>query len=161
MIDIREVKDFFFRAMLRGWITNEAIMLPDPNNPGFKTIIIKEDDLQLVDSYCTVKGSNISAGHTIIRHRDVPVWIMQYGGWYAKRAIPLVKEALTYAYESQDFWGGRGRALTQGDLAYTNYPDRRQNEFALFSGYEYVRLPNGLAMGYQRYSGMRLPKNPF
>lgn len=162
VIGLDAVEEFFFKAMIRGWADNTETQII-PALPGYKAIEFRDGNLRLLDFYSKTTGSSKSAGTTIIFHKDVPVWIMQYSGAYEKEAIPFLKSILLDAYKNKQFFGGRGPAIHETEtLAYFNiYPE---NAFFYFKGKEKiiktiresnrsVKIEN---LGTHKYFGMSL-----
>jgi len=147
------LKEFFFKAMLAGW-AGEGKKSKIAELPGYKYVVFREDDLMLTDIYSVTSNSSKSSGLTTIFYNNNPVWVMHYWGWYYKKAILIVKEALTQAYSKGIFWGGRGlEALNGNSMDYRNWPD--ENSFDCFSGREFVRLEGDehSILGYHEYKG--------
>ena len=106
------------------------------------------------------QNSDISAGTKTIWVKDQPVWIMHYGGWYKKEAIPFLKSCLQRAYvEERRFYGGRGPYFVHDKkFAYVNKIER--NDFADFAGEERIfYYVSEQPLGYHWYRGMSLLKN--
>jgi len=152
---VKKTQEFFLKAMLQGWISG-AEETKVPHMPGYRTIPFRDGDLFLLDCYCVNPNSSKSAGTTTIWYRDIPVWIMQYGGFYRKSEISFLKHALRCAYESNVFIGGRGPIDYREDqLLYENSPNF--DEFEGFSGIETIyRLPELEELGHHKYWGMYL-----
>jgi len=155
MVDIAEVQAFFFRAMREGYAgSGQKTEVADM--PGYKEIRFSEGDFLLVDRYCVAPNLVKSAGTTTIWFDGVPVWVMNYGGYYEEEAISILKRALSTAYQREEFFGGRGQfVFTNGGLLYTNHP--RLNDFARFEGREEVFGTTGrTSLGFHDYWGMSL-----
>jgi hypothetical protein len=155
MIGLVEVQEFFFKAMVQGWaVGGQKIKIADM--PGYKAIPFRDGDFYLLDCYCVTPNSPKSAGATTIWFRDMPVWVMNYGGLYDKEAIPFLKRALLKAYEARHFFGGRGPfVFAEGSLIYFNQP--RVNMFDKFEGREEVfDFKAGFSLGWHEYWGMNL-----
>ncbi len=128
-----EVKSFFFKAMLEGWAVDRE-KTEIAGMPGYKAISFRDGDLYLLDCYCVAPDSPKSAGTTTIWFKNIPVWYMQYGGYYEKSEIPFLKTVLRIAYLSGWFVGGRGPCeCEEGSLLYLNRPC---GNFSAFSGRE-------------------------
>ena len=63
---------------------------------------------------------------------------MHYGGFYEKRAIPVLKAALRETYSKNEFVGGRGPQIF------------RDREHSLV----YHNEPNSLLWGFERFRGL-------
>lgn len=156
--DLRSVQNAFFEAMGAGWAQNvQKIKLPEL--PGSKGIPFVWGDFRVLDCYLVTPHSDRSAGITTIWHQDQPVWIMHYGGWYAKVAIPFLKSCLHRAYvDERRFYGGRGPAFVRDErFTYVNQIER--NDFGNFAGEERVFDLNEQCLGYHWYRGMSLTTN--
>lgn len=152
-MSIADIQQFFFEAMVEGWVADaeESKVL---GMPGYRIINFARDELVLTDLFCVTPGSSKSAGTTTIWHKEVPVWVMQYGGWYMEGVIPFLKHALLETYKAKRFVGGRGRSqYCEGQLLYVNRP--HVNDFSDFNGHEQVFM-NDKPMGVHHYRGMMM-----
>lgn len=157
---VEAVKTFFFEAMKSGWAM-PVTKTPIPGLPGSKSIPFKQGEFSLLDYYFVNPWSNSSYGTTVIWIAENPIWVMHYGGWYDKRAIPFLKRALMRNYSRNVFMGGRGPERLEGEdhtLQYLNRVDK--NDFAEFRGYEYIvsasdqsGVPAGQKLGEHHYFG--------
>lgn len=157
MVDLDQVQEFFFKAMLAGWVAGapEAEM---PKMPGYKSVSFRQEQFYLLDTYCINPDSRKSAGTTTIWYNDAPVWVMSYGGYYPKKVLLFVKEALRVAYVREEFFGGRGPLRYkewETPFLYKNAPSR--NIFSDFWGREVVYdQTTGRQIGHHAYQGMSL-----
>ena len=169
MHTVSELEAFFFRAMLAGYVASASKKTKKttiPELPGSKKIVHQEEDLKLVDFYFVSAKSYHSYGTTIIYDQGVPVWMMQYGGWYFQEAIPVLKQALRSAYGKSHFFGGRGPAkfsLKEFRATYRN-DIHRSSSFRKFSGNEEILMvPAGAILphryGSHQYFGGVMPWN--
>jgi len=154
-MNLSQIQSFFLRAMANGWI-GSGTFVDCADAPGYKAFSFHDGDLLLVDRYCSAPDSTASAGTTTIWHKDVPVWVMHYGGWYERSAIECLKLALRETYGSDQFVGGRGpRSFSVGSIAYANEP--RLDDFKKFDGREEIRdVSTGTLLGFHEYWGMSL-----
>ena len=154
-MDIAQIRSFFFKAMMEGWAMN-AQEIKTTDAPGYTSIPFREGDFYLLDRYCVSPNSSKSAGTTTIWFQDIPVWLMNYGGFYEKRTIACLKEALQRTYGVHQFVGGRGpRMHSKGSLVYVNQP--RLNDFAKFEGREEIfDIESGELFGFHEYWGISL-----
>jgi len=159
MPNLNEIREVFQRAMQSGWGTNpEKSTIVDL--PGSKMILYQEDWYRVVDCWFTNPFGDHSWGFIMIWERTGevwnPVWVMQFGGWYVERAIPVVKSALTDLLKNRQFYGGRGApAYTMNGMRYRNLV--RENHFHRFRGREEVTdIGTGELLGFHEYSGMVL-----
>lgn len=153
-----EIKEVFFEAMLAGYASNAPKKLTITELPGSKLILFEKGPWRVADVYYTRRGSNFSAGQTIISHDGRPVWVMSYQGCYERKVIPFLKKALLLSYEARLWNGGRGPdTFRDGDLQYTNQVSRGYDDFTDFRGSEEVRRmgrPGGDSVGLHDYMGM-------
>ncbi|MFH0831240.1 MAG: DUF5680 domain-containing protein [Parcubacteria group bacterium] len=160
MVSVKELEQFFFRAMRQGWAFGGKAE-PVPGLPGYKDFWHREPDrgLVLLDRYCVARnGCNTkTCGTTTIWHNDVPVWTMHYGGQCEDVAIPCLRAALQDAYEAELFFGGRGTdGFMYEKLAYENC-DRdgcsTLGTFENFEGEEHIYVSGGEEFGLLWYKG--------
>lgn len=154
-MSIAQIQSFFFKAMVGGWaVGGKKIKIADM--PGYKAIPFRDGDFYLLDRYCVTPNSPKSAGTTTIWFQDVPVWLMNYGGFYEESVIKFLKRALRKTYETHQFVGGRGPLVHVKDLlVYVNQP--RLNDFAKFEGREEVfNAESGASLGFHEYWGFSL-----
>ncbi len=154
-MDLAQIEAFFFRAMMAGWATDSDSSEIDCL-PGHKAILYSEGDLRLLDLYCVNPNSPKTTGTTTIWFKDVPVWVMHYGGFYKDSAIAILKNALRKTYKDGVFVGCRGPMIFQEDsLVYVNR--LHIGNFGKFEGREEVFRPkDGVSLGYHEYWGMSL-----
>ena len=160
-----EVRDIFFNAMHDGgWATEGPCseksksreMDPSELPPGHKGIEWKDGLWVVRDTWIQISGNPYSGGSTTINYDDIPVWLMQYRGWYAKEVIDFLQGALASNYRNGFFSAGRGPdSYSQGDLLYLNEIVR--NDFADFECKEKVlHMPTATLKGYHNCSGLLL-----
>lgn len=161
-----KAKDFFFEAMLAGWVSdNDVIQKPEttiPNMSGIHTYEYEKGNFRLVDSYYS-QGEK-SCGTTMIWYRGEPIWFMAYHGWYKPEAITTLKFALRDNYKEKVFEGGRGPGLFINSLLiYSNKQDPifpLDESFELFRGQEQIRrsVQEGppILLGTHSYAGQAL-----
>lgn len=157
--DIRSVEDAFFAAMAAGWAQQKIEKIKVSDFPGSKAIPFVHGDFKVLDCYLVTPESDMSTGWTTIWHLGQPVWIMYYGGKYAKIAIPFLKQCLRRAYmDERRFYGGRGPTFVRDDrFTYVNRIER--NDFGNFAGEEQVFDLSEQPLGYHWYRGMSLTEN--
>lgn len=167
ILDWNEVEQFFYRAMAEGWASGKKVSIgPD----GCKHTSLCDSSLGFVlwDRWTHTPGSVYSAGTTLISYQGVgdnvftpavPIWIMQYGGFYTPNAGAFVRKVLLDAYQHPQgvFLGCRGPAIaSNGALQYENSLNLR-GSFLIFNGHETVRnLHQEEITGRHSYSGMAL-----
>ena len=156
--DLRDIENAFFEAMASGYAQN-APKSGINHLPHSHIITCELGEYRVSDLYITTPHSDKSVGQTIIWHRNVPVWSMHYGGWYAKIAIPFLKECLDRAYvQERRFYGGRGPYFVRDDR-FTYVNQVRRESFADFEGEEQVFDLSEQTLGYHWYRGMSLLKH--
>ena len=97
----------FFQAMQEGYaLTREKGTIPEL--PGSKTIEFLHGDWRVLDTYIVSPQSPYSGGTTMMWYGEIPIWMMQYVGYYDDDAIPCLRAALRTNYEQSIFNGGRG-----------------------------------------------------
>lgn len=147
-----EVKQFFFKGMQHGYASG---VKPVKNKPfaGWNMHEYVNGDLILRDMWLSVPVTFNSCGITTIHWRGIPVWSMQYGGWYHDQAIKTLQSALWKAYEELQFIGGRGPRLFETN--HHRYINRvASNDFTSFSGIEEVKVrDSGKELGNHWYKG--------
>lgn len=103
----RHAQEIFFTAMRQGYASSsEKGTIPEI--PGSKTIEYRHDKWRVLDTYLVAPQSPYSGGTTIIYWGEIPIWMMQYVGYYDEEAIPCLKAALRATYDESIFNGGRG-----------------------------------------------------
>ncbi len=147
-MDTAQIQAFFFKAMMEGWISGGQ-EITNPNMPGYKTLLFRDEDFFLHDCYCVNPNSTKSVGATTIFFQNAPVWVMNYGGFYEDGVITFLKSALRETYRISKFVGGRGPLAHLGDsLIY---------EFNKFEGREEVLdKESRTLLGFHEYWGMSL-----
>ena len=103
----RHAMGIFFLAMQQGYAAKPE-RGTSPEIPGSKTIEYHHENWRVLDTYIVTPKSPYSGGTTIVYWNEIPMWMMQYLGWYADEAIPCLKAALRANYEQDIFNGGRG-----------------------------------------------------
>lgn len=158
-------REVFFRAMRDGYASGvEKGTITEV--PGSKTIRLLYQTWELLDLYVVTPTGEWSGGTTHIFYKGVPVWMMQYMGWYRKEAIPCLKAALSEAYSTFQFFGGRGPEKKYflhpetGEMwEYINretpIPRGNWRNFGhTFAGIETILAPDGSSAGFHTYQGM-------
>src|SRR3989344_758898 len=106
---------------------------------GWKGYEYREGDFKLVDMYMVDPDTKKSGGHTHIHYQGRTIWMMSYGGFYKKEAIPCLKSALMANYTKRIFNAGRGQdGHVVGGFRY-NIRDRGESSFERFAAHESVR----------------------
>lgn len=152
--DLQSIQNKFFDAMVQGWVCNtDAKKIEVPEFPGSKAIPYEHGPFRVLACYMT--NFNFSTGTTTIWFRGKPVWVMHYGGWYEKEAIPFLKRCLSRAYAERRFYGGRGPVFVRDDrFTYINRIER--NNLRDFAGEEKIFDLSEKCLGYHWYRGMSL-----
>ncbi len=159
---IQTAQTVFLEAMCLGYAMDGISGRPVENStiielPGSKAITTNLGDWKVVDFYFKNPGSEKSAGETMIWHKNVPVWMMIYGGSYPKIVIPFLKKCLGRAYLEQRFYGGRGPEFMEEEPF--TYVNRFHGTFTSFKGEERIYDKSGTRFGYHWYQGMSLLKS--
>lgn len=168
-VNLKTMKDCFFKAILCGYASFiDGNKLPDGVrevrseyslvNEKKETVFF--DKYVVIDNWITTPLSEFSAGITTIYYDQIPIWRMDYSGYYKKDAIKFLKEALAKNYNEGVFLGGRGpRIFKNQNLIYRNNP--RIPDFENFEGIErIVNEETGEEMGCHKYFGVSLlPQN--
>jgi hypothetical protein len=151
----RHAQGHFFEAMKSGYI-GESAGKRAGEFPGSNILEYSFNDWKVVDSYIVSPISTHSGGTTTIYYGEIPIWMMQYLGWYQKEAIPCLKTALRQSYVAGHYHGGRGPVthLHEGYL-YSNQV--RENDFWNRTvGQETIFSPQGIDVGQHIYQAMWL-----
>lgn len=132
---ITEILSFFFEAMSHGWVVSTTAT---PGSlPGYEKILYQRGLLKLSDEWYKTSGESRSMGSTHIYFGQTLLWAMTYEGYYQQEALPVVLSALLQAYETNQFYGGRGIPnTTHKGLLYVNKLEN--NTFLSASGEEEV-----------------------
>lgn len=150
------IEEIFFKAVRAGYIgtpTKTTI----PELPGSKVITFEDNEWLVKDVYFVNDLSGMSFGTTTIWHCGLPVWYMNYNGWYHKDAIPFLKEVLFMSYSAKVFEGGRGPKEVRHEERRMVYFNRLTvNEFRHFSGVEEIWDFDHELLGSHRYDGRLL-----
>lgn len=158
-LDLDVVKKIFLKAKACGW-SADAEKIESIEFPNSKIIPFFLGDFRMIDHYVVNPNSDMSAGTTTIWHKDRPVWVMNYGGYYKKEAIPFLKSCLQRAYvKERRFYGGRGPKFVK-DERFTYVNRIEKNDFIDFAGEEEIVDSNfnQRCFGYHWYRGMSLLK---
>ncbi len=151
-LDTNFLQSFFIKSMLDGFIAGKE---PKASlRSGYVCLEFSSGEFHYIDTWMgleTPKGS--THGEIIIFFRGIPVWYMQYCGYYPKQALPILKLGLTAAYGKNLFVGGRGIPYLEFEnFKYTNHVDFDHNTFSDFKGFEKVHLERR-SLGTHEYRG--------
>ncbi|MBU1015286.1 hypothetical protein KKI17_02515 [Patescibacteria group bacterium] len=148
-VDWQRAEEFFLEAAGACWPSGRVPKQPpSPLLLGAKVYLYPlegptEDGLRYADCFWVGTGDSlgVSFGFTLISKNDVPIWRMQYEGFYPEGVGDFVKKALREEYEvRQEFRAGRGPIrFIEGEFLYENLP--RRSKFLKFYTREKV-LPN-------------------
>jgi hypothetical protein len=143
----RQAKDFFFHSMRCGYTTSPRKgMLSEM--PGSKTIEVVHENFRTLDTYLVTPQDPFSGGTTCQWYGAIPVWMMQYMGYYDEDAIPCLKAALSFNYENDTFYGGRGPEFFVHE-GYTYINRVTENDFfGRASCEEQIFNPEGRSSGW-------------
>ncbi len=155
-IDAKELEQVWLDAMAAGWVSgSKSEILPRYPHTQLSRYMSPDSRFVVEDHWLSLPGVDASSGETHIYLDGVPVWVMQYYGWYDHLAIPVLKEALSINYlKNRIFFGGRGPNKYEcGNVYYFNYPNPGSS-FKEFAGREDVMdVSLGIKRGYHRYQG--------
>ena len=148
----QEILDIFGAAICAGY-ASEGSKTSIQELPGSKLITFADGPFKVVDFYFTNPNSIFSSGMTVIYYGRNPVWSMSYQGWYDKKDIPFLKEALLENYRNGVFVGGRGpeRFEAEDGRLYINQPQGKG--LKEFSGKEQIMGRTGEILGEHFYQG--------
>ncbi|MCK5021786.1 MAG: hypothetical protein KAR54_00875 [Candidatus Pacebacteria bacterium] len=153
----RDIKKVFWESAKSGYGSNKVEKIRIDELPGYKCILFKSGKFSVLDAYCVTPLSNKSLGTITIWLDNVPVWVMQYGGFYPKKVVPFLKLALQSTILNEKFIGGRGPSLFKHkdypNLSYVNNPE--VNDFTIFWGKEWI-TEDAQPLGYHYYNGIIL-----
>lgn len=153
--DIQEMERVYLDAMANGY-AQDAQKTTIAELPGSKVIRFVSGGYEVVDFYFTNPYSDISTGQIGIFCGGMPMWTMQYGGRYAKIAIPFLKKCLRRTYvDERRFNGGRGPFFVR-DERFTYVNRVRRASFADFEGEEHIFDLSEQTLGHHWYRGMLL-----
>lgn len=152
-VAIKDIERVFFDAMSCGYISGNMPELY-PAEDFTKRFMFTDHSFRVEDKWTSISGNKHSFGRTLITYNGMPVWYMQYAGWYEDVALPLLKTALSESYRDRLFLGGRGPRRHCGEgLVYLNAL-KANGSFVAFSGRECIcESTNGRLLGEHHYSG--------
>ncbi len=151
-LNVGEIEQIFFMAMRAGYAAEDAVETSLPGMPGSKVIEYRQGGYLVKDCWFVIPDSPYSFGQTIIWQNSIPVWQMNYMGYYKKVAIPFLKRALRENYERGIFHGGRGpKHFQSGEIEYYNNADA--SGFERFFGKESIYRNHVTALGWHQYQG--------
>lgn len=151
-----QAQTVFLRLMAKGWAAGEK-PATHPEFPGRKFLRGVDGDFLLIDTWTQHEPEcDASSGSTTLLFQRVPIWVMQYGGWYGVEGSALVQRALARNYENGVFNGGRGPDIYRsGSLVYENTV--LKPDFTDFTGQERVLDGNSRTFhGQHQYFGQWL-----
>lgn len=156
---LNQIQFVFLEAMAHGWAQGvQEIEIQE--FPGTKAIPFVSGEFRVLDCYTVTPNSRNSSGTTTIWYQNQPVWIMHYGGWYAKSAIPFLKTCLHRAYvEERLFYGGRGPTWVRYKQQMVYLNNIARPAFEDFEGEERINDIRTNCLGYHWYRGMSLLDN--
>ncbi|MBY0472917.1 hypothetical protein K2Q00_01355 [Patescibacteria group bacterium] len=119
--------------------------------PGSKTIEYVHGKWRTIDTYIVTPNSSYSGGMTMLYYGPLPVFVMQYAGYYEGRAIHCLKAALKHTYDAGKFNGGRGPGLfSLAGFTYVNHVEH-SDFFGLSRGKEWICDMSGNTIGWHVY----------
>ena len=152
----RTIEQIFYNAMRVGYALGTLPTI-ESEMSGAKGIPYQEGYFYLLDSWETNPDTNRFMGEIKIWRNKIPVWGMQYFGYYPEYVQKFLKEVLLASYEKREFIGGRGpRHIEDSEcvLVYTNKLTPG-SEFWGFSGSEAIidKRRAKSNVGWCRYQG--------
>lgn len=155
----KRAAEMFFRAMLAGYVAGSPSHAID-QLPGSRLITFTEEEFLVQDVFVAPPGI-CSYGTTHMSYKGVPIWFMQYAGFYPDETLPCLKAALAKNYRAHVFNGGRGPKLfeyfdsdTGVRWRYENQCHDKSEGFLRFSGIEGItRGAHAVHCGLHTYSG--------
>lgn len=149
--------DFYNRMAAKCYASEGSKSVSSDDFPGAKFMRGVEGRYCYCDMWYT--GTNgklgVSGGHSLLSLDNIPVWILQYWGWYDKddsRVIKTLKEALLQGYSNGETEGGRGPGYYTTEDGQYNY----QNTVGYGNGLilpEYFKTEPWLKRGKLNFSG--------
>jgi len=148
----------FMRAMKEGY-ASKPTKGTIAELPGSKTIEYIENNWRVIDTYVVTPQSPYSGGMTMLYYGPLPVFMMQYIGYYTEEAIPCLKAALKANYDVNKFYGGRGPDIFQHEgFIYTN---GAEGDFFTYSrASERIFNPNGEQVGWHHCHSVYMLEQP-
>ena len=162
---IKLIFSYYFKALLEGYCSLEKKLVRTSRQfPGSNIIEYYEGDWAVIDMYYKFPESRKSSGSTTVIHKNQTLWVMSYQGWYERRAIPFLKDALRASakmYGVNDIFNCNGCRGPDGyeDNIFT-YSNRWTGFNFEFGGREEIFGPNNKYMGYHKYFSQILPEYP-
>ena len=138
---LAEAQAFFCRGMATGSYASGAKAIPLSGDADWKVFehYNRGRDWYLQDRYYVDPTTDKSVGETRIYYEHQLIWLMSYGGFYKKEAIPCLKAALMANYTKGIFNAGRGKdGYVAGGFRY-NIRTQGENSFERFATHESVR----------------------
>lgn len=168
-IDWKAVENYYFDVMRRvGWLSYDARTI---NRDGYVRWAHEErGHFRFKDQWHEFTNSRHSMGGGCIwqrfRKEWIPIWGMQYGGWYEKEVTPHLKTVLRSSCDEhlrRPFQGCRGpeEEWIDDTLVYQNLlSPHLEKTFRQFASHErMLKYPKGfesgksVSMGYHNVSG--------
>jgi hypothetical protein len=116
---LEEAQAFFCRGIATDSYASGAKAAIISGSAEWKGYEYREGGFRLTDMYLVNPETKKSVGQTYILHDSKTIWIMSYGGFYKKEAVPCLKSALMESYLAGVFNAGRGRHMHRlGDCSY-------------------------------------------
>ncbi|MEI6238099.1 MAG: hypothetical protein WCP15_01020 [bacterium] len=175
---IEKILPAFFAAMLHGYASSDGVVKEVAGlfHRFSKITVFNGDEhgfegFKVVDLWEVTPFGNFSFGTIRVIYMGIPVWIMQYQGYYEKDVIPFLKLALATSYSRHEFTGGRGPTMFEVEemespyhgLRYENHFQKvgEKTDWRKFDGEEKILRGSGMGkhavrVGYHEYSGLLL-----
>jgi hypothetical protein len=157
IMDIELLQEFFFEAANATYVGGGVKKTSIVDLPGAKVIKYQSGEFHYVDLWYVGQESEHSFGQTTIWHNEIPIWGMQFGGYYPEDVIEFLKDALRAAYSVKAFHGGRGLPTFTDNQKFTYTNHTEINEFTSFAGQECIyRYLQSELVGRHWYRGYYL-----
>ena len=140
---LADAEKFFCHAMATDSYASGAKANPVERWLGWEGYEFRDGDFRLLDMYTVNPENRKSFGNTYIYYQSKTIWMMSYGGFYKKEAIPCLKAALMANYSRGIFNLGRGPGeYVDGDYVYL-IGSGSASSFERFSAHEGIRHKAG------------------
>jgi len=150
----KDLFEFYYRSAADCYANEKAEPESSDKFPGAKIMTRTEGKFGYHDIWNVgaLGDYGVSGGQTVLTVDQIPVWMLQYWGWYDKRddrVLEVLKEALLAGYASKTSKNGRGpeKHTSQDDnYVYSQSSSRIKRAFSLPTfidfkcGYEVERL---------------------
>lgn len=157
---MRELAEFIVEANRETWAADKGKV--EPTRPGFKRHVYERGDWKLDDEYT---GHFKAPGMTTVFYKDIPVWVMQYGGGgmqkgyeeRSKEAYAFLRKALMRVTLELPFRGPE----EYSEDGWRYVLKLKLRSIKNFEGFEQIYTPSGVWIFDQTImGGIIVHKNP-